>query len=274
MKSKFFSKALYINFLTISAVLGIVCPGAWAQYEDYTHPGYLFDVTDERYEVTREVVIVAPIVKEEVIFVDQIFTEKMNKEFSKEFRNRFGHTEFEQLTFTSDRFVESADSGRFLPTNEYVIKQENFGLYMGKELAEYHVDNYLKSNRATRSVYKVKEAISNIEVVTNAGYKFKVRYKISSNRVTFRAVKPDERLHKQIDIKLNGEEPTVRLAYDVTKTVAVATDYAVNEEILSVRGEKKLTPKLTTSVTGQSYNKKVGNMQKQERVLLGLSWND
>jgi hypothetical protein len=145
---------------------------------------------------------------------------------------------------------------------------------MAKELAEYHVDSYLKGNSSTRAVYKAKEAISNVTVAAPSGYKFKIRYKISSNRVTFKAEKPEERFHKQVDTKLDGSETTVRLSYDVTKSVRVGSDYAIDEEILSVRGEKRLTAALSTSLTGQSYNKTVGENPKQERVLLGLTWSD
>lgn len=236
------------------------------------HPGYLDDVREERYQVTREVVIVPPSNPEEARLVDRIFTEKMSKEFSREFRDRFGHTEFEQLEFTTNRAAEPMDSGRTIPQQEYVDKQEEFGQYMAKELIEYHVDQYLKGNRSTRTVYKVKETISNVEVATESGYKFKFRYKLASNKITLNMIRPNERFHKQVDFK--GENATVRLAYDVNKTVRIGTDYAVQDEILAVRGEKRLAANLITSITGQSYQKDVGDTPKQDRILLGLHWAD
>lgn len=258
-----------ISLLVLSGVVTSVC----AQ-ENGVHPGYLADVSEERFQVTREVILVPLVSQTETKLIDQIFTEKMSMEFSKEFRHRFGYTEFEQLNFTSNRFVESGDSGHLVPVDEYIDKQEDFGEYIAKELTEYHVDNYLKGNKATRQVYKVKEAISNVEVKTESGYKYKFRYKYSSNRATFKAEKPNEKFHKQLDVKLNGDDPTLRLAYDVSKSILIGTDYAIDNEIVSVRGVKRLTAALSTSITGQSFNKAIGETPKQERILLGLSWND
>ena len=259
--------------LAVLIAFMVMAVPAFAQ-DEFSHPGYLDNVAEERAQVTREVVIVPFVNETSTELMDEIFTEKMSKEFSKEFRNRFGYTEFEQLSFTSNRFVESGDSGQLVPVDEYIDKQEDFGQYMAKELTEYHVDKYLRGNKATRNVYKVKEAISNVEVKTKAGYKFKFRYKLSSNRATFKMEKPNEKFHKQFEVKSNGDNPTVKLAYDVSKTVVIGTDYAIDDEVLSVRGEKRLTDSLRTSITGQSFNKDVGDTPKQERVLLGLSWND
>lgn len=261
-------------FVALILLLG-VNGGVVHAEEEFAHPGYLADVSEERYQITREVVIAPLLTTEKTRLVDQIFTEKMSREFSKEFRHRFGYTEFEQLSFTSNRFVESNESGRLVPVDEYIEQQEDFGLYMAKELTEYHVDNYLKGNPSTREVYRVKEKISNVEVATKTGYKLKLRYKISSNRMTLKAEKPNERFHQQVDMKVSEWNPTIRLSYDVAPTVRLGTDYTIEDEILSVRGEKRLTASLSTSITGQAYNKELdASTPKQNRVLLGLSWTD
>jgi hypothetical protein len=247
---------------------------SWAFDEEYAHPGYLDDVRDEKNQVTREVVIVPPMEPDATRLVDRIFTEKLTKDFSKEFRDRFGYTEFEQIGVTSNRFVGDGSMERLVPVDEYIDQQESFGQYMAKELAEYHIDSYLKGNRNTRTVYKAKQAISNVEVQSAGGYKFKFRYKIASNKMSFKFERPREKFHQQLDIKGDGRNPTVRLGYDVNKTVRLGSDYTIDDEILSLRGEKRLTPTLVTSITGQSYQKAIGDRPAQERVLLGLSWND
>lgn len=242
--------------------------------EDFSHPGYLSDVTDERYQVSREVVIVPPAEALLALPPPLILTEKMSKEFIHEFRYRFGFTEFEQLAFTSNRFVSGGENGRLMPVDEFIDKQHSFGKYMMRELMEYHVDSYLKGHRNTRVVYEVKEAISNVEVKAAGSYKLKFRYKISSNRLVVKLEKPNETFHQQLDANLDGTAATVRLGYDVSKTVRVNTDYSIADEIISLRGEKRLTASLVTSVTGQSFQKALGSDPKQERILLGLGWND
>ena len=239
------------------------------------HPGYVSNVEEERNQVREEVVITPLPNRIETDWSRDIFTEKMSKEFSHEFRYRFGFTEFEQLEFTSNRFVESSDSGRLVPVNEFIEEQEDFGEFMIKELSEYHVDRYLRSRESTRVIYRTKEAISNVEVATASGYKFKMRYKLSSNRATFRFIKPGQRFHNELVTKLSGDETTLRFSYDLTKTIVVGTDYIFDDEIFAVRGSKQLTPKLSTSIVAQSYQKDLSaETPKQERILLGLSWFD
>jgi hypothetical protein len=204
-----------------------------------------------------------------------MISQKLSQDFSREFRKRFGHSEFEQLEFTSNRFVETTEFGRLVPVNEYIDKQKKFGQYIGKEFTEYQVDNYLKSSANTRTIYDVKEALSNVEVATKSGYKFKIKYKIASNRVIMKMQKPNQKIQNEVEMNFKGEDARIRLAYLATKTVRLETDYTVDDEITSLRAIKSLNPKLSTSITGQSFNKDVdAETPKQERILLGLTWND
>jgi len=264
-----------IKHLTITLVTlvtgGVACAD---EFFRTAHPGYTDDVREERLQVTREVIIVPPLQPDTVRLVDRIFTQKLTKEFTHEFRQRFGYTEFEQISVTSNRFVGDSQAERLMPYDEYIEKQEDFGQYIAKELTEYHVDNYLRSSPDTRAIYETKEKLSNVEVATKSGYKYKLRYRLASNRLTFRMEKPRQRFYPQIDVKASGENPTLRLAYDMSKVVRLSTDFAIDDEIFSVRGERRLTPTLVTSITGQSYQKTIGETPAQDRVLLGLSWND
>lgn len=266
-------KILARTLILIVATFNVIAVSVSA--DDFSHPGYLSDVTDERYQVSREVIIVPPMSELLTPPPPLILTEKMSKEFSHEFRYRFGFTEFEQLQFTSNRFVSGGENGRLVPVDEFIDKQKSFGEYMMRELAEYHVDNYLKGNRNVRVVYQVKEKISNVEVKAAGTYKIKIRYKISSNRVLVKLTKPNEVFHQQLDTKLDGKGATVRLGYDVSKTVRVGADYALVDQVISLRSEKNLTPSVVASITGQSFQKNLAaDEPKQERLLLGLGWND
>lgn len=246
--------------------------------EEFEHPGYLDSVEGERDQISREVVIVPPLLTQETNLYDRIFTSKLSREFSTEFRYRFGHTEFEQISFVFNPRIEMGGTTTpLISADDYIEQQEQFGQYIAKELTEYHVNNYLKGNPKTREVYKVKERITNAEFKAgNSGYKFKYRYRLSANRIILRLEKPNQKLHPEMNLTPSGNlSPTLRIGYDVTKTINVRTDYQVEENILSVQGRKQLTASLSTSLTGQNYGKNLNeSLPKQQRILLGLSWND
>ncbi|MEQ1664097.1 MAG: hypothetical protein ABL927_01825 [Bdellovibrionales bacterium] len=260
--------------LMITLLAGVLAQAQAYELTGAERPGYVWNVVEERAQVVHEVIIAPDISTNKIRLVDEIFTQKLSKEFSKEFRNRFGYTEFEQLQFTSDRTVQAGVTGRLVPVAEYLDKQEKFGQFMGKELTEYHVDKYLRSGKNTRKIYEVKQKISNVEVKTASGSKLKLKYRLSSNRLNVILERPSEKFHKQIEMAPNGTEATIRLGYDLSKTISFGTDLAIQDQSYGVQAIKRLTRSLSTSITGQSFQKTIGSTPKQNRLLVGLSWND
>jgi hypothetical protein len=246
--------------------------------ELYNHPGYLNSVEDEKYQVTEEVVIMPYKETYGLTLRDKIFTEKLTKDFRKEYEDRFGRTEAEQLESSSNRFVETIDSGRLVPYNEHIKEQEKFGNYIFKELAEYHIDNYLRSDRSTRGIYEVKEKISNISVETAQGYKLKIKYKLSSNNVEFSMMKPKQKFHPRFVVNLSElstlDGARLFLNYELEKNLQLESNYIFDQEIYAVGLSRRVTPALRTSVTAQRLDKQIGTNPPQDRILFGLTWND
>ncbi len=270
---------LTLLLLALFSVGVAVSLSSVAQAEDleYNHPGYIDDVRQERDDPSHEVVILPLAEINSPLLMEQIVPDQLSKSFVKEYRNRFGYTEYEQIAVESNRFADIGESeGRLTPVNEYITKQESFGRYMMAKLADYHVNYYLKHSSNTRKIYEVKQKLSNIEVKTESGYKYKLAYDIASNRLELKMQRDKEVFHRSIDTTLSSSRATtVRLGYDISKTVTVKTDYAIEPEVLTLQGKKALTAALATTLTGQSFRKDQSpDTPKQDRVLIGLSWND
>jgi hypothetical protein len=246
------------------------------------HPGYLEDVAAERRQSSKEIVIAFPpeVITNPVTVQSQIFNERLTKEFQKEYRDRFGSSEFEQLSLVSNRFIEfgSGVSGRLVDFDEHISQQEKFGRYMSKELTEYHLDRYFRDNRATRPVYNVKKAISDVQVPVAGSYKFRFRYKLSSNSMDLSFQKPKEVFHNRLRLEWDGvravETAVLMLGYDVSKELAVNIDHTIEKDIYSAGVIRKLTPSLASSLRYQIYKQDFQGTPAQDRVLLGLSWAD
>lgn len=250
---------------------------ASAEENEMGHPGYIDDVREERTDPSSEVIIMPLPELKAPVLMNEIVPEKLSKSFVQEFRNRFGMTEYEELAIQSNRFTDvGEDEGRLVPVNEYIAKQEAFGRYMLAKLADYHVNEYLKHSSNTRTIYEVKQKLSNIEVKSESGYKYKMSYDIASNRLALTMEKEKEVFHRSIDVNLGGTRvTTARFGYDVSKTITIKSDYAIEPEALTIQGRKALSPSLATTLTGQSFMKdQSSDTPKQDRVLVGLSWND
>lgn len=278
-KLKFLARITLIALAAFVCVFGRVTFAANTQDED-SHPGYLSDVSEERGDPSHEFVIM-PLTDpaDKVKLIDKIFTEKLKLDLIKQYRETFGYTEYEQINNTSSRFTDaqSADSNRLTSTDDFLAKQNQFGNYMMKKMAEYHVDNYMKSNHDLKAVYETKQKLSNIEYKTSNGSKLKMRYDLASNTATFSLEKPEERFHKSIDVKLTSTAPNTiaRASYDITKVLRIESNYGIEQEISTLILSRRLAPNLMVSMTAQSLQKDIDALTPQQnRLLLGMSWND
>jgi len=268
---------LILELILAGGWIAIQPMAAFAQEDTLSHPGYIDDVREERTDPSHEVVIMPLPDLGGPTLMQQIVPDKLEKDFSKEFRNRFGITEYEQVEYESNRFADVLENeGRLTPVNEYIALQESFGKYMLAKLADYHANDYLKNNSSTRAIYEVKQKISNVEIKDSAGYKYKLNYDIASNRLSLTMEKPKEAFHKSIDTTVGTNAiTTVRLGYDVDKTVMLKSEYGIQNDGLTLQARKALAKSLATTLTGQAFGKdQPGGVPAQNRVLVGLSWTD
>lgn len=242
-------------------------------------PGYLSDVRGERADPSVEFVIMplSTTTAKNPLY-DRIFTNKLKRDFIRNYRNTFGYTEYEQIQSASNQFgnVVSDLSNRFVPIDTYISKQNQFGHYMLNALAEYHIDNYFKHSQSLRTVYKVQKKLSHVQYKTKTGGKVNLQYQLASNTAILTYKKPNEKFHKELDFQVGGQANTVlRLGYDVSHRVNLQTDIQFEDAIVSVIATRQMRDNLSTNVTLQTIAKSQDvNTPPQDRLLFGLSWND
>lgn len=255
--------------MILSILLG---PLAWAG-EFVQHPGYLMDTSDERYQVSKEVVIMPLEATQEVSLRDKIFGEKITKEFKQRYEEKFGRTEAEQLFNTPSQYFEAeTQPGVFQTAEEVAQEQRKFGDFMVKRTVEFHVDRWMKENPAARPVYELKEKISNVNVEVRPGYKARLKYSLSSNDLSVQ-VKNPQNIDNRIYTNLGSNETAIFLGYPVTKKIRVNADYNLDSEDMSLSGVRRLNQYWSASITGTDRRQE-GNLDNERKAILGLSWRD
>lgn len=246
---------------------------------DGTAPGYLSDVSGERADRSQEFVILPPPAPQETTkLYDKIFTDKLKENLINNYRKTFGYTEYEQIQTASNQFgsAESDISNRLLPMDQYIAEQQSFGRYMINAMAEYHLDNYFKHSATMKQVYAAQKKISNVQYQTASGAKLKVQYDLASSTATVTFNKPHSKFHKALDVQVGGTANTIlRLGYDVNHRVNLESDVQFEDEIVTLTANRHLEGNFNTNVSLQSINKDQDiYTPKQNRILVGLSWND
>ncbi len=247
-------------------------PDGWA-------PGYLSDVSGEQADSSQDFVILPPPApKETTKLYDKIFTDKLKRDIIDNYRKTFGYTEYEQIQMASNQFgdAQSDLSNRLMPMDQYIAEQKSFGQYMLNAMAEYHIDNYFKHSASLKQVYAAQKKLSKIEYQAKDGAKLKMKYDIASGAAIITYNKPHDKFHKQLDVQVSGQANTVlKLDYDLNHRVNLESDLQFEDEIMTLTATRHYQGNLSTNVSLQSINREVDMWTPpQNRILLGLSWND
>lgn len=255
--------ALFLVLLL--GVLGL--RAGYAQTLD-AHPGYLSSVEGERYQLSREVVILPEPPPDRQSLQARIFTDKLTKDFQQRYEDQFGRTQGEQIESIPMRFYEKElQPGIYVTEEEYVNKQRRFGQYMAKRLVEYHVDNYLRETPSARPMYELKEKVSNVNLQVRRGYKVRLKYSFSGNYLDVNLENPYN-IGAKVTFEDMGRENTIAsLTYPLTKTVTLMTDYRDYQDQVTLSATKQLSPALSTSITGVSNN-------IENKGILSMRWVD
>lgn len=263
--------------------------------EEYGQTGgkYIFDVPLEHQEDSKEIFLV----QEPTDFMkptlhELIFNPTLTNEFFFEYQQRFGWTEQEQHYYlTSRQGYYRSSTGQLTNTTEDVERRK-FAEYMMRRLAEYHVDNYLKTEPSMKRVYEIKQAISNVKVQVGRNFKCDVSYNYSGNWAQATCQNPvaDAIAKVQMDpakfLPTDPNEVTVGLERPVTQTLTAEAHYTLYEGGLKGVLTKMISPTFSMDLTGITYLKKdrvvtdkaynpnqltvtEGTLQKENLVLLG-----
>lgn len=260
-----------------------------------SHPGYVSSVAGERNQRVVELVIVSiPEENMEAPMRDRIFDERLTREFREKYEERFGRTDAERNIVSPSRYDEyEYSSGVSVTIEEDQRNRREFGEYMVRRLTEHHVDQFARSSPTMRPVYEVKEQISNVDMEVRQGYKVNARYSFSGNFLDVRMENPlkvDTKLTFQMNPAGFGpsevQETLLTVGYPVQRDIYLATYYAASAGTISLVGTKTLRPGLSFSVQGTKDipSSSDGSItttpvagrddtgDKQNLVLLGLTW--
>ncbi len=250
--------------------------------ESEQHPGYIGSVADERNAPEAEELILPspPAPTDDSALSKRIFNNDLTKEFNERYRQAFGQTDAQQNYNQPSRISDVTMDGG--PTSNVEVddtKQRDFGGYMLRRLAEYHLDNYAKNDPGVRPAYEFKERVSSVKAEVAPGYKIDGKYSISGNMFETKVINPYVRSKATIEFGNTGPshqpETTYNVGRDVTPTIAVDSYYKQNQDQVSLVGTKKLSPVLTASLTGSAIGKRnfTTGTDGEKVVLAGLTWN-
>jgi hypothetical protein len=240
-------------------------------------PGYVFDVEAERNRHDEALVLIPPPPPERPL-TQKLFDEKLTKDIREQYAYRFGQTAMEQtINAPTNRESEYYYSGDTTVTaQKYQEYQRSFGEYMYRRAIETQVDNYFKSQPGLKKVYEFKDRISNVNVQTQSGYKFKWAYNISGNSSTLEVENPyhiETKLRVQFkQLSTETEEETLSMSYKINELYTVSTYYKFYDGVYQLVGSRRITSSVSATLTGSTTTTESGPSVRQNIALIGISW--
>ena|GEM_PF-3478718 len=249
-------KRLGLIFVQIAFGLGVSASGASAFARDYRpHEGYVDSTLAERGAQYTDLQIIDPIASQGPSLRDQIFNPELTHEFQEKYNDKFGRTDAEHIFNSPNRTSYYNDVWFQGTPEEYSEQRRQFGDYMLKRLAEWHVDNYLKTNPSVRGIYELKEKVSTMNVKVQS-FQFDMRYEIAGNTADLVVKNPYLKTAK-VRLQMNPgsigpstiDETIVTVGTDITRTISFETFYSMPLDKISFVATKGLAPGLAATAS-------------------------
>ncbi|MCB0407175.1 MAG: hypothetical protein KDD34_03160 [Bdellovibrionales bacterium] len=268
-------------FLKILLLFTVILPFIAKAGVGDGHPGYVSDVEEERLTRNVEMNLVSPPVDNYSNNNWVVFDDELTKEFQHRYEERFGRSDAERNIVSPGRFDQfEYQTGVSVSVEEDQKRKRVFGEFMMKRLTEHHLDQYAKSKPAFKSVYELKEKISNATVEVQKGYKVRLRYSYSGNYLLLRVENPYEirtAVTMEMDPSQFGpsevQETILSVGYSLGNGYDIDTHLKVNSGDYSVVGSKSLAPNMAATLTAASYSQQVDRPEAEDLILLGFTWN-
>lgn len=219
------------------------------------HNGYVDSTLEERGEQASDLqILVAPAPLHPPLN-EIIFNETLSKEFTEKYEDKFGRTDAERIYNAPNRTTYYNDVWYQGSPQDYSEDRKKFGDYMLKRLAEYHVDDFMRNNPNGRSLYELKEKVSNVNVKVQS-FQFDMRYEIAGNTADLVVKNPYLKTAK-VRLQMNPgalgpgqiDETIVTVGTDVTRTISFETYYSLPLNNVSFVARKVLAPNLMGSAS-------------------------
>ena len=243
------------------------------------HPGYLFNVVDEKTKRDVEMVMLEKPKEEKAPTKRVIFDEKLTKEFQAQYQYRFGQTSAEQTINNPGRDSEYTFYNRqSIGVLDYQDQQHKFGDYMMRRLTEYHFDNWAKNDPDFKPVYQMKDKLSNLDVKVKDGYKLKWKYNLSGPSMEANLENP-YKVETRVQAMMNGvlsspKELIYSLGYNLTTRVKVEALYREYQQLMQLVLSRRVTKHISVSLTGSSGQLPSDATIHQDLILVGFGYSE
>lgn len=242
------------------------------------HHGYVSDVPEERSKRDIEMVMLERSKEPDRPAGQTIVNEKLSKEFQAQYQYRFGQTTSEQSINNPSRSDGyTYYTGETLTVQRYQEEQRRFGMYMGRKLIEFHVDNYAKNDPDLRPVYELKDKISNVNVKVRS-YKVKWKYNFAGPNMEVVLDNPYG-LELKVRAEMSGvvsapTEMIYTVGFQVSPRVRVKALHNDWDGLTQLITTRQMTKSISCSLTASQDTKPQGRTVQQDMLLVGLAWSD
>lgn len=238
-------------------------------------PGYVSNVTAEKSQRFYEVYLFVPNPSEGPSLKEMIFS-PLTKEFKAKYREKFGQLDTDSIVYRSP----SIGGSQATPA---AIQQENqnrrdFAEYMTKRLAEFHVDQYMRTQPAMKPVMEVKEKIQNVKVEVSKEVRFNIQYNFAGNTADVVLDNPwcDSKLSVEMDPKSFGptspSETRIWVGRNLNSYLRVNSNIALTDGVFSSDLTRTFPRfQIATSLGLSSAYKPKGISIRETKYLIGFS---
>lgn len=243
-------------------ILGFSLPSFARDYRP--HQGYVDSTLAERGDQSTDLQLMAPPASTGPELRELIFNEKLSKEFTEKYEDKFGRTDAERIYNAPNRTTYYNDVWYRGSPEEYTEERRKFGDYMIKRLVEFHMDDFMQHNPNGRSLYELKEKVSNVNVKVQS-FQFDMRYEIAGNTADLIVKNPYLKTAK-VRLQMNPgalgpgqiDETIITIGTDITRTISFESFYSLPLNNISFVSRKALTPALSGSVSMVDAQRNLG----------------
>lgn len=263
--------SIQILILTVIAFLSM---SGFVHARDYdSHEGYVDEITKERREVVTDLTWITPPPALGPPLQQQIFDEKLTKDFRERYEQKFGRTEAERVYNSPNRFTYYHDLYAFKGSpQEEDAEKRAFANYMVKKLVEYHVENYAKSDPKVRPMWEAKEKFSQMKVQAK-NFKMNARYDLVGGKADIEIVNPIMETKWVLDMKGSKvEEQMLVLGRPITDSMKIEGRYKQVEGIVAFIGSKTISSALSTNITVSTFTNDSKKSTRESLYLAGASY--
>lgn len=266
------------------------------QYSYENHDGYVESAQQEQEKYQQRTIQFQtnPVQQVSTEMNQKIFTREISQEFRNRYKEKFGQTRAEQALEHPEQYTYYEGNstgldgknpqGSFRGLEEQKYEEEkNFGKFMVKRLAEYHVEGYLKSKPTIQKVYALKETVSKVDLKISKKVKVKFRYQLSGNYIRLRFDNPW--IYNYVLLEMNPDDfgpsevtdVVVAMQKNINSKTRIETFSRFMSGTYSIVGRRSLSSNTSFSLTGRTNriyadSNNLEDYEVDHLFLAGFNW--